>query len=72
MRIFKWQEKLVEEVGRSMESVVFFRPIKEEDKDKCPHCGKPVPTEFAMVENSPNFQNDAKPVETLTPHINNQ
>jgi hypothetical protein len=68
MRIFTYYGRLVEEIGRvERERVLFLQPIRESDKKLCPHCGKPVPTEIIVVEDSLDFQHNALPVETLTP-----
>jgi hypothetical protein len=67
MKIYKYDEKLVEEIGGAYEPVVFLNVLKDEDKDKCPHCGKPIPTEIVSVVSSPNYQKMAKSIDTLTP-----
>lgn len=67
MRIFKYKNKLVEEVSYvSNEKVVFLKYIKEEDKEKCPHCQKPLDTTIDIVENCLNWKEDVKPVDTLS------
>ena len=66
MRIFKYKNKLVEEVGStSGVKVIYFKYLKDEDKDKCPHCGKPIDKELNIVENCLNYQSEVKPVETV-------
>jgi len=67
MRIFKFGGKLVEEMGHTLrgDSVVFMRYIKEEDKEKCPHCGKPIDKEISIVEGCRNWNNAVEKVETL-------
>lgn len=66
MRILKYQDRLVEEVGYvSNEKVVFLKYIREEDK--CPHCSKPIEREISIVENCPNWKEDIKGVESLPP-----
>ena len=66
MKFYLFDGKLVEEVGSAYEHVVFLQVIKDEDKDKCPHCYKPIPTEIVSVVSSPNHRAKAKPIETLT------
>lgn len=65
MKIYTFDNKLVEEVGGAYQSVVFLNVLKDEDKDKCPHCGKPIPTEMTVVIDSPNYKVNAKPVQTI-------
>lgn len=65
MKIYTFDGKLVEEVGGAYEQVVFLNVLKDEDKNKCPHCGEPIPTEIVSVVNSLNHQSLAKPIETL-------
>ena len=66
MKIGTYDGKLVEEVGGAYEPVVFLKVLNDEDKDKCPHCGKPVPTEIVSVVSSPNHQSWIKGVLPLT------
>jgi hypothetical protein len=67
MRILKFGGKLVEEIGRTLkgDSVVFLKYIREEDKDKCPHCGKPIEKEISIVEGCRNWNEAVEGVETL-------
>lgn len=65
MKIYMFGEKLVEEVGGAYSEVVFLNVLKDEDKKKCPHCDKPIPTEIVSVVSSPNHREKARPVETL-------
>ena len=67
MRILQYNNKLVEEVGhtRAGNSVVFLKYIKEEDKEKCPHCGKPIDSEISIVEGCRNWNESVKSVDTL-------
>ncbi len=65
MRIFKFNGKLVEEIAHFSSKAIELRVLRDEDKDKCPHCQKPVDTIFTIVEDSPNFRNLAKAVDTL-------
>lgn len=66
MKIGTFNGRLVEEVGGAYSPVVFLRVIKDEDKDKCPHCDKPIPTEIVSVVSSPNHQTYVKEVDKLT------
>jgi hypothetical protein len=65
MRILKYNNKLVEEVGRTTGgNVVFLKYIREEDMPKC-SCGKPIDQEISIVEGCPNWQAEIKGVDTL-------
>ena len=66
MKIGTFNGKLVEEVGGAYSPVVFLNVLKDEDKDTCPHCGKPIPTEIVSVIESPNHKNGTKEVDKLT------
>jgi hypothetical protein len=66
MKIGTFDGKLVEEVGGAYSPVVFLRVLNDEDKDKCPHCSKPVPTEIVSVVSSPRHQSIIKEVDKLT------
>lgn len=66
MKIYTFNGKLVEEIGGAYDPVVFLNVLKDEDKNKCPHCGKPIPTKIVSVVNSPHHKEKAKPIETLT------
>lgn len=66
MKIGIYDGKLVEEVGGAYSPVVFLNVLKDEDKDKCPHCGKPIPTEIVSVISSPNHQERTGVVEPLS------
>ena len=69
MRILKYKGKLVEETSYvNNEKVVFLRYIREEDMDKCPHCGKPINSEISIVEDCPNWKENIDGVETLNQH----
>lgn len=66
MRILKYNDKLVEEVGYvSNEKVVFLRYIKTEDMPKC-ECGRPIDKEISIVENCLNWKEDISGVDTLS------
>ena len=56
MKIGTFDGKLVEEVASAYEPVVFLKLLNDEDKDKCPHCNKPIPTQIVSVVSSPNHQ----------------
>lgn len=66
MKIGTFNGKLVEEVGGISSPAVFLNVIRDEDKDKCPHCDKPIPTEIVSVISSPNHQNGVGEVTPLT------
>lgn len=72
MRILRYNGKLVEEIS-SVENkkVVWLRYLKEDDKEKCPHCGKPLETTIDIVENCPNWNERINGVETdeVKPYI---
>lgn len=36
---------------------IHLKVIRDEDKNECPHCHKPIDTEISILEHSPNFQN---------------
>lgn len=65
MRILKYKEKLVEEVGNSTDKVVFLRYIRMEDMPKC-ECGRPIDKEIAIVENCLNWKESISGVDTLS------
>ena len=66
MKVGTFDGKLVEEVGSAYEPVVFLNVLKDEDKDKCPHCGHPIPTEIVSVVNSPNHKSMVEQISPLT------
>ncbi|MDP3726297.1 MAG: hypothetical protein Q8R36_03820 [bacterium] len=66
MKIGTFNGKLVEEVGGAYSPVVFLRVINDNDKDTCPHCGKPIPTEIISVISSPNHQKAVGEIERLS------
>jgi len=68
MRILKYNDKLVEEVGHTSDKVVFLRYVKTEDMPKC-ECGRPIDKEISIVENCPNWKSDIKGVETLSTNL---
>lgn len=65
MKVYLYNGKLVEEIGGAYDPVVFLNVLKDEDKNCCPHCKKPVPTEYTVVVSSPDYRNNTSPVETL-------
>jgi len=66
MRILKYNNKLVEEIGSvDGKKVVFLKYIREEDKEKCPHCNKPIDTEINIVEGCLNWLEEVSGVDTL-------
>ena len=68
MRILKYKDKLVEEVGYTSDKVVFLRYVKTEDMPKS-ECGRPIDKEISIVENCPNWKSDIKGVETLSTNL---
>ena len=66
MKIGTFNGKLVEEVGGAYSPVVFLQVLKDEDKNKCPHCDKPIPTEIVSVVSSPNHKEYVQEVDKLT------
>ena len=44
---------------------IIIEPLTDEGKDKCPHCSKPIPTRFHVIEGCLNWKEDVKPVKTL-------
>ena len=66
MKIGVFNGKLVEEVGGAYDPVVFLNVLRDEDKDKCPHCDKPIPTEIVSVISSPNHQATVEVVAPLS------
>ena len=65
MRIFTYNQKLVEETSYATGKVVFFKYIKEEEKERCPHCDKPIEIEMSIVEDCLNWKEQVKAVKTL-------
>ena len=66
MRIYKYKGKLVEEVSKTTGlNVSYFKYLKDEDKDKCPHCNKPLDIEKNIVENCLNWQTEVEEVDTV-------
>lgn len=64
MRILKFKDKLIEETSYASGKVVFFRYLKDDDKDKC-ECGRTIDREMSIVEGCRNWDTDIKPVSTL-------
>ncbi len=65
MRILKYNDKLVEEVGHvTGEKVVFLRYVRQEDMPKC-ECGRPIDKEISIVEGCRNWYSEVKGVESL-------
>jgi len=65
--IIRHKGRLCEIIGYATDKVVFMRVLRDEDKDKCPHCEKPIPTDIDEVENCLNWQENVEPVETINP-----
>ena len=51
--------KLCDLMGYGEGKTIHLRVIRNEDKDKCPYCDKPIPTDYSVLEHSPNFQSGA-------------
>ena len=65
-RILEYKGKLVEEIGYVQgEKVCFLRYLREEDKDRCPHCGNPIERDINIVEGCNNWKNVVGGVESL-------
>ena len=66
MKILRYNDKLVEEVGyASGNKVVFLHYVREEDMPKC-ECGRPIDKEISIVEDSRAWNESVKGVNTLT------
>jgi hypothetical protein len=65
MKILKHKGLLIKETGYGTGTVVFFKYLKNEDKEKCPHCNTPLEIEFSIMKDSPNWQSDITKVDTL-------
>ncbi len=63
-QIIKHNGRLCEVVGYTTDKNVFLKVLFEQDKDKCPHCGKPVETEISEVENCLNWIENVEAVKT--------
>jgi hypothetical protein len=64
--IVKYGEKICEIVSYVTErTVIYMKPLKDTDKNKCEHCGKPVDTTFDLVENCLTWNEEVKPVNTI-------
>ena len=55
-----WNDELVKVVGISNGKVIHMSPVNAQ---RCESCG--VVKEISVIENSPLFQENAKPVETI-------
>lgn len=62
MKLGIFDGKLVEDVGGAFDEVVFLQVLKDDDKDKCPHCNGPIPTKIVSVVSSPNHKNKYKTI----------
>lgn len=64
--ILKHRGRLCEVIGYTEgNKVVYMRVLRDEDKDKCPHCNKPIETNIDIVENCRNWETDIEPVKTI-------
>jgi len=70
MRILKYNGKLVEEVGHTIngDTVVFIRYCRPEDMPKC-ECGRPIDREISIVEGCRNWNESIEGVDTLPPKL---
>lgn len=67
MRIFKYKNKIVEEVGRVRNNtVVFFKYLRNEDKVCCPNCSNPLDLEINIVEDSLQWNAEVREVDTVS------
>lgn len=57
--IFRYKGKICEVTGIATDKVIFFRELGK----RCRYCGKTK--DYAEVESSPNFQENAEAVNTL-------
>jgi len=72
MRIFKIGGKLVEEIGYvTNQKVVLYKYLRDEDKDKCPHCDKPIEIQHDIVEGCLNWDTSVEGVDTVHPECKN-
>lgn len=60
MKLGIFNGKLVEDVGGAYDETVFLKVLKDEDKNKCPHCKGPIPTEIVSVVTSLNHKEKYK------------
>lgn len=68
MRILKYENKLVEEVGSvNGHKVVFLKYVRQEDMPRCA-CGRPIDEEISIVEGCKNWDDRVSGVDTLTTH----
>jgi len=68
---FYWKDKLVKiiYINTGMKSIG-FESVEEKDGVRCSHCGEFVmPERYDVIEDSPLFQENAKPVDTLTNNL---
>lgn len=67
MKIGLWKNKLVENIGGAHSPVVFLKVLKDKDKNRCPHCNKPIDTEIVSVVSSPNHAEYYQEIEMSNP-----
>lgn len=60
--VFKYQGEEMKVISIAEGRVINFVPVKEDD---CIDCGRG--REFHLLENSPLFQDNAEPIDTLKP-----
>ena len=57
-QLLYYQGKLCEVIAIGDGRTLHLEVLKDSDKEKCPHCGEPIYTEYSVLEHSPLFQND--------------
>lgn len=57
---FIWEGEITQAVATLTGRVIIFKI-----KGECPHCGKGVDDWQHVLEDSPNFQNTAQPINTI-------
>jgi hypothetical protein len=69
--IVKYGDKICEVISYVSEGVVvYMKPLKDSDKNKCEHCGKPIDTTFDVVQDCLTWKEEIKPVKTLNSDVN--
>ena len=60
-----WEDKLYKVVGIGTGKTLTLDPLG--NNGFCPHCKKGIKSQVNIIEACPNFQNGAKPIETIEP-----
>ncbi len=65
--ILKYDGIIYQVVGYTEEKTLILRPLEDNKKIVCPHCGKEIgiKEDRTEVESCRNFQNSAEPVDTI-------